>query len=197
MEKKTRYLSAAETAKLVRAALKRAFPYMTFSVRSKKYSGGASIDVSWEDGPAKREVEAVVKGFERGRFDGSIDMMSHAEHWLLPDGTTMVADYQGTEGSKGIFPAVHNPQPHPDAERVSFGADFVFCQRRYSPALLYAVGCDVAKEWGLPEPDVAVSDFDGSGWMRNGNATRDGIWDPHHSLGSLTNRALEEVRDAA
>lgn len=41
----TKYLSCAETAKLIRQALKEAFPDMKFGVRSKTYSGGASIDV--------------------------------------------------------------------------------------------------------------------------------------------------------
>lgn len=49
---KVDYLSAADTAKLVRVALKRSFPGTRFSVRSKTYSGGASIDVSWMDPPA-------------------------------------------------------------------------------------------------------------------------------------------------
>ena len=43
----TKYLSCAETAKLVRTALKKNFPGVKFSVRSSVYSGGASIDVSW------------------------------------------------------------------------------------------------------------------------------------------------------
>ncbi len=46
---KVDYFSAADTAKLVRAALKRSFPGTRFSVRSKTYSAGASIDVSWMD----------------------------------------------------------------------------------------------------------------------------------------------------
>jgi len=50
--RETVYVSVAETAKLVRAALKAAFPGITFSVRSKSYSMGASISVRWTDGPA-------------------------------------------------------------------------------------------------------------------------------------------------
>ena len=48
----TIYLRCAETAKLLlRAALKEAFPEVAFSVRSRTYAGGASIDVTWRDGP--------------------------------------------------------------------------------------------------------------------------------------------------
>lgn len=35
-------LTTAETAKLLRAELKRVFPRVTFGVRSKRYSGGSS-----------------------------------------------------------------------------------------------------------------------------------------------------------
>ncbi|WP_338423309.1 LPD29 domain-containing protein, partial [Xylella fastidiosa] len=47
----TKYLTCAETAKLVRKALKESFPDIKFSVKSSNYSGGASIRVSWIDGP--------------------------------------------------------------------------------------------------------------------------------------------------
>ena len=70
----TKYLSCAETAKLVRAALKKNFPRVKFSVRSSVYSGGASIDVSWVLGPTTREVDTVAGQFESADFDGSIDM---------------------------------------------------------------------------------------------------------------------------
>ena len=68
MEKK--YLSCAETAKLVRTALKKNFPGVTFSVRSDVYSGGASIDVSWVLGPTTKEVDAIAGQYESADFDG-------------------------------------------------------------------------------------------------------------------------------
>ena len=94
MEKK--YLSCAETAKLVRTALKKNFPGVKFSVRSSVYSGGASIDVSWVLGPTTREVDAVAGQYESADFDGSIDMETHYDHWLLPDGSAIVKSGQGT-----------------------------------------------------------------------------------------------------
>src|SRR5688572_13905549 len=71
-EKRTevRYLSCAETAKLVRVALKAAFPGVRFSVRSDNYAGGASMRVRWFDGPAAPQVEAVAKDYQGGDFDG-------------------------------------------------------------------------------------------------------------------------------
>lgn len=43
------YISCADTAKLIRQAIKEAFPGVKFSVRSSVYSGGASITVEWLD----------------------------------------------------------------------------------------------------------------------------------------------------
>lgn len=67
------YLSCAETAKLVRAALKESFPGVKFSVRSSVYSGGASINVNYVDGPNYEQVKAVVSVFEGSYFDGMTD----------------------------------------------------------------------------------------------------------------------------
>src|SRR5437660_1744541 len=126
------YLSCAETAKLVRNVLKKAFPKVKFSVRSDTYSGGASIDVAWTDGPLSKEVERVAKQFESSHFDGMIDMKQNYTSWLLPDGSAIVATDHGTEYTRGVIPPTHNAKPHPDAKLVSFGADFVFCSRRIS-----------------------------------------------------------------
>ena len=67
------YISAANTAKLIRQALRESFPGVKFSVTTKTYAGGASISVSYTDGPADKLVEAVVSVFEASYFDGMID----------------------------------------------------------------------------------------------------------------------------
>lgn len=69
----TKYLTCAETAKMVRQALKEAFPDVKFSVKSKTYSGGASITVRYMDGPNAAQVEAIAQVFEGAYFDGMID----------------------------------------------------------------------------------------------------------------------------
>lgn len=78
----TKYLSCAETAKLVRQALKESFPGVKFSVRSDVYSGGASIRVRYLDGPALGMVESVAKFFEGAYFDGMIDYKGSRTHKL-------------------------------------------------------------------------------------------------------------------
>jgi hypothetical protein len=131
---KTTYLSCADTAKLIRAQLKRRFPGVKFSVRSSTYSMGASIDISWTDGPTTTLVDAVVKPFAGSGFDGMIDLKYGKSHWLLPDGSSAIASCDGTEGSRGSVPSTREWMPHPDAKLVHFGADHVFTSRSMSPA---------------------------------------------------------------
>lgn len=133
------YLSAADTAKLVRIALKREFPGVKFSVRSDTYAGGASIRIHWTDGPTKPEVEKITRAYAGADFDGSIDLKCYTEHWLLPDGTVTVAHAQGTENSRGCIPEVVGDAPDGTAQLVSLGADFVFADRKISPEFEDAV----------------------------------------------------------
>jgi hypothetical protein len=94
-----RYLTCAETAKLVRQVLKLAFPGTKFSVRSNVYSGGASIDINWVGGPDEKTVKSAVSIFQGATFDGMIDLKEYN-----------TLDLNG--------------------EKISFGADFIFCTRK-------------------------------------------------------------------
>ena len=121
------YISVTETAKLVRAALKKQFPTIKFSVRSDRYAGGASIDVRWTDGPTTAQVDPIIKAYEGGDFDGSIDMATSQSHYLFEDGSTVLAHARGTEGSMGRIPEVDNRLA--GMQEVRFMADFVFSRR--------------------------------------------------------------------
>jgi len=55
--------SVTETAKIVRKYLKGKFPETKFSVKSNKYSQGASISISWTDGETEKEIESVCDRF--------------------------------------------------------------------------------------------------------------------------------------
>jgi hypothetical protein len=68
-----RYISVVETARMIRTALREAFPGVRFSVRSSSYSGGASININYTDGPTNAQVKAVVSNFEGSYFDGMTD----------------------------------------------------------------------------------------------------------------------------
>jgi hypothetical protein len=60
-------------AKNIRIELKAAFPAVKFSVKSKRFSGGDDINVSWIDGPTTRQVDAIIQRYREGTFDGMTD----------------------------------------------------------------------------------------------------------------------------
>lgn len=138
-----KYLTCAETAKLIRKQLSQKFPGVKFSVRSQTYSMGASIDVGWTLGPTKKQVEAVTEPFAGAGFDGMIDLKYDVTAWLSPDGSATWASSPGTEGSMGQHPAFNEPAPCPGAEKVSFGSDHVFCHRDIPEAVWEQVGKDL------------------------------------------------------
>ncbi|MCJ2129240.1 LPD29 domain-containing protein [Methylobacterium sp. E-045] len=88
-----RYLSCAETAKMIRTALKQAFPEIKFSVRSSNYAGGASIRVGWVDGPRTAQVEAIAKTFSGASFDGMQDLKSSNTHTVDGQPVRFGSDY--------------------------------------------------------------------------------------------------------
>ncbi len=124
------YLSCADTAKLVRAALKKSFPTVKFSVRSSTYSMGASISVGWMLGPTTKEVDEAVGGFEGSSFDGMNDLKSNQDSWLLPDGSAQLAYRPDSYG--GSVPGFVSDAPHAAAKIVSFGADSIHTNRSYA-----------------------------------------------------------------
>jgi hypothetical protein len=78
----TKYFTCAETAKLIRQSLAEAFKGVKFSVRSRTYSGAASIHVSWTHGPNAAQVEAVTGGFKAAYFDSLIDYQGSIYHMM-------------------------------------------------------------------------------------------------------------------
>lgn len=155
-----RYLTCAESAKLLRAALKAAFPGVKFGVRSHTYAGGASIDVEWLDGPTSADVDAVCNRFKAADFDGMIDMESGRYHWLTPQGEVYVAEIQGTEGQRGTVAEREYIKPHDDAELVSLGSKYIFTTRNYSRAMLDRAADWCAREWG-ERPEVRAHEWKG------------------------------------
>lgn len=175
-----KYLSCADTAKLIRQALKEAFPSIQFSVRSSNYSGGASIRVVWTDGPTVAQVEPIAGAFAGSYFDGMIDYKGSNYHEL-------------------------------DGQPVRFGADYVFCTRKHSDALLGHALEVVARSYGGA---VALSPQDfrnGAGhyWRSSGGCELgqavyrylagdvDGVCDERHvGLEPLPSRTLARLRFA-
>lgn len=106
-------VSVNDTAKLIRAELKKSFPRTKFSVRGHKYAGGASIDIHWDLGPTSAAVDAIVGKYRGADFDGMTDSTVFRS-----------TDYVNTDGS---------------FERVRYAAHFVFCHRDVSTAVPQAI----------------------------------------------------------
>jgi len=116
------YVSVTDTAKMLREALKRNWPSIKFSVRSKSYAGGASIRVTWQDGPSGAMVDKVAQRFHGADFDAMVDLKSSVEQILV--------------GSDGAI------------RSVRFGADYVFCSRETKDGLEAACIAEYAKNYG-------------------------------------------------
>lgn len=117
------YLDAAEVAKLLRQALKSAFPGTRFGVRTDKYAGGASIDIRWTDGPARDRVNAIAECYRGADFDGSTDTQT----------------YRGNRDCGG--------------RAFRSGADFVSVDRFLSTAEARRLAAEWSAETGIPVPD--------------------------------------------
>lgn len=63
----------ANCAAEIKKALKAAFPLVKFSVRSEDFAGGDAVNISWFDGPKESRVNAIVKKYQYGHFDGMTD----------------------------------------------------------------------------------------------------------------------------
>jgi hypothetical protein len=69
----TEYISTKDTAKLVRGALKNAFPGVKFSVRMSTGTASAWMNVTYSDGPTEIEVRAITARYEGRTFNGMTD----------------------------------------------------------------------------------------------------------------------------
>ena len=155
------YVDVTEAAKLMRAALRDAFPGVKFSVRCERYSMGQSIDVHWTDGPAPKQVELVADQYQGGRFDGMIDLAYSVEHWLSPDGKqAIVARSPGTNGS---HPPEYGERPGLDWRRVHFSVSSVHCSRTITnyETTIKAAELIVRRYYGMAPGEIRIG---GEGW---------------------------------
>ena len=65
-------------AKNIRIELKENFPDVKFSVRSKSFSMGNDINISWIDGPPNSAVRKITDKYQGGSFDGMVDLYTHS-----------------------------------------------------------------------------------------------------------------------
>jgi hypothetical protein len=125
-------ISLPETAKLIRAALKKAFPAVKFQVTTKRYSMGCSITVQFSGDTRTSDVKKITNAFGGKDFDSMLDASYARYAWLAPDGTTSPAYASSCIRGDGrrIF---EYSDPHAaDCRYVRFGADYVMVQKDFS-----------------------------------------------------------------
>ena len=66
--------SHAAASAAIKAELAKAFPHVKFSVRSDSFSMGNSVDISWQNGPTVKQVEAISQKYQYGSFNGMEDI---------------------------------------------------------------------------------------------------------------------------
>jgi hypothetical protein len=99
----TKRFTLTETAKLVKKALKDAYPSVKWSVKSDRYALGCSIDVSWTDGPTESMVQPIFRAFSGATFDGMTDMKSHVTQEYEGEVVSFGVDY--VQGQRHISTA--------------------------------------------------------------------------------------------
>ena len=122
-----KWLSCSDTAKLVREVLKEKFPGTKFSVRSKTYAGGASIDIGYVDGPPSREVEAACDHLRASDFNAMEDLKEYRGGTLFADGE--------------------------EFEQIHYGADYISAHREFSPEVEDAAKARIAELAGVDHFD--------------------------------------------
>jgi hypothetical protein len=104
-------MAVAEDAKEIRRTLKKQFPLTKFSVRSKSYSMGSSINVSWLDGPTSQEVKEITKSKKQVSYDSCGEILSGGNQFVFCD-----RDY-----SEPVYrSAVNKMKPWTNWEHVDF-----------------------------------------------------------------------------
>jgi len=147
------YISAADTAICVRAALKRHFPEIKFSVTSENYSMGCAVRVSWTDGPLGADVNKITSRYSFAGFDGMIDMEYSKDRWLSRDGEMSLAHSESTGGSAGSCPESIGDPHSPDCVLVRGGAKYVTTSRHMSFAYAERLARAIAGKYGVAMPE--------------------------------------------
>lgn len=126
MTRDYRWIEAKEVAALVRKRLKARWPGQKFSVRSSKFAGGSSVDVSYTAGPPQCLVDEEIGDYQFARFDSMTDYGYSCDLWLnTKTGETRMARVEETYSDR----AQNNPSPGPDWEKVCGGKMYVHAQR--------------------------------------------------------------------
>lgn len=72
-------------AQIIKAELKKAFPWVKFSCKYKSFSMWDDVTISWKGWPLTSEVEAIANQYEAWHFDWMTDMYEYTNdkpYWM-------------------------------------------------------------------------------------------------------------------
>ena len=190
-----KYLTCAETAKLIRKDLKANFPGVKFSVRSRR---GSAINIEYTNGPAEADVKAIARKYEAAGFDGMIDYQYYISHWYNEaTGEVCIATNQGSEVTGGCYEGEQNDCPGEDWECVSFGANYIFVKHNVTADHFKEAVEMVAEKTGhddLPGLNVVKVESSEAGWINYSDFACNGRdWDEAQWINNLIYETAREL----
>ena len=72
-------------AQIIKAELKKAFPWVKFSCKYKVFSWGDSVDIYWKWWPLTRDVDRIASQYQDGYFDWMEDLYHYTNdkpYWM-------------------------------------------------------------------------------------------------------------------
>jgi hypothetical protein len=142
----------AQTAKLVRAALKTAFPPIKFFVTSRP----RSVKVCWVDGPSGESVCDVVEPFSWKRYDGRIASEYTIDAWIK-NGRIVGHRCVGAISSRGRVDPYGLEAPELGCELVNFGT-WVSISHIMSATQARKAAAQVSAYFSVPMPIIEEVD---------------------------------------
>ncbi len=160
---------SAQAAKEIRKILKKAYPTIKFSVRSRNFSMGDAVDVSWNLGPMTEKVEALISHFQYGHFDGMTDYYENSN------------DIEGLPQAKYVHAQRNYYTPEEiENHKIKFGSPEYKDLYRAGETFNHMVGKDLCKLIGIEYQGmnqiIADADcFNGAG-HRDRKTLQDCVW---------------------
>lgn len=75
--------SLIAASKNIKIELALAFPGVKFSIKTRRFSMGDAIDVSWVDGPTSKQVDEIIDRYSAGSFNGMEDIYNYSRNaWI-------------------------------------------------------------------------------------------------------------------
>lgn len=111
--------SLIAASKNMKVELGLAFPGVKFSIKTRRFSGGDAIDVSWIDGPTSKQVDEIIDRYSAGSFDGMTDCYNYGRNaWIEAFGDAKYVHSRRDMSDEAIGRAIR-------LARSKYGADVI------------------------------------------------------------------------